>query len=127
MNISDLAQQAVTFLRPELLLLAGKSAEAAASETGKKLVAWFQEKLKGKSAALALEDARQHPEDDLRIQALQVQIAILAQENEAFRGDLEGLLAKIGAGQTTRQHAVVRGRGNKTAIVSGDQNETKIS
>ncbi len=39
MNISDLAQQAVTYLHPELLLLAGKSAEAAAGETGKQILA----------------------------------------------------------------------------------------
>jgi hypothetical protein len=97
MNFVDLAQQAVQHLRPELLLLAGKTVGGAATESGKQLVSWFRAHLKSPAAQAALTDAATHPDDDRRITSLQLQIEILLEENESFRQALAAFLKTLPA------------------------------
>jgi hypothetical protein len=126
MNLPDIAQQATTYLRPELLLLAGKAVEGAATESGKQIVAWFRERLKGKAAEAALDDAAAHPEDDRRMLALQMQIEILVEENESFRRDLLALIANAPKSASITQNATATG-GSKIGQASGQDNKIRIS
>ena len=129
MNLSDitqLAQQATEHLRPELLLLAGKAAEATASESGKQLVTWLRDRLKGNAAKAALKDATTHPESDRRVQALQTQIEILLEENESFRQELGALLADTRKRETPQQNVVTHGSNNKTGVASGHDIKIRI-
>jgi hypothetical protein len=125
MNFAELAQQAVIHVRPELLLLAGKAAEAAASESGKQLLSWLRERFQGKPAEAALTDAAANPEDDLRLQSLQLQIQMVIRENDSYRRQLEDLMAAFPQVHTTHQVASATGE-SKIAQVSGEGNETSI-
>jgi hypothetical protein len=126
MNLPDIAQQATNYLRPELLLLAGKAVEGAAAESGKQIVTWFRERLKGKAAEAALDDAAEHPEDDRRMLALQMQIEILVEENESFRRDLLALIANGPKSASIQQNATATG-GSKIGQASGQDIKIHIS
>jgi hypothetical protein len=125
MNLPELAQQAVTLLRPELLLLAGKAAAGAATESGKQLLTWRRERVQGKPAEAALEDAAAHPDDCLRLQSLQLQIQLLIRENDSYRQQLEALLTVFPQTTTTNQVATATG-GSKIAQVFGTEHKTSI-
>ena len=126
-EIAQLAQQATNYLRPELLLLAGKAVEGAATESGKQIVTWFRERLKGKAAEAALDDAAAHPEDDRRILALQMQIEFLHEENESFRRDLLALIANYPKSASIQQIATATGDNNKIGQASGQDIKIHIS
>jgi hypothetical protein len=119
MNLPDIAQQATNYLRPELLLLAGNAVSGAATESGKQIVTWFRERLTSKAAEAALDDAAAHPEDERRLLALQMQIEILAEENESFRRDLLALIANYPKGASTQQTTIATGGNNKIGQASG--------
>jgi len=125
MNLAELARQAIVHLRPELLLLAGKAAEGAASESGKQLLSWLRERFQRTPAETVLTDTAANPEDDLRMQSLQLQIQILIRENDSYRLQLEGLLAAFPQVNTTHQVASAT-EGSKIAQVSGKGNKTSI-
>ena len=125
-DITQLAQQATEHLRPELLILAGKAAEATATESGKQIVTWFRDRLKGNAAKAALEDAATHPESDRRLQALQTQIEILLEENESFRQELGALLADTRKSETAQQNVTTHGSNNKIGVSSGHDNIIRI-
>jgi hypothetical protein len=125
-NIGQLAQQAINHLRPELLLLAGKAAEGTATESGKQIVTWFRERLKGNAAEAALDDAVAYPENDRRIQALQTQIEILIEENESFRDGLQALLGGSQKSASAPQNAAALGADNKIAQASGHDISIRI-
>jgi hypothetical protein len=126
-DIAQLAQQATNYLRPELLLLAGKAVESAATESGKQIVTWFRDRLGGKSAEAALDDAAAHPEDDHRLLALQIQIEIVLEENESFRRDLLALIASHPKSASMQQTANVTGNKNKIGLASGQDIKIRIS
>jgi hypothetical protein len=121
MNFANLAQQAMQHLRPELLLLAGKSLEGAATETGKQLISWFRDHLKSPAAQASLADATAHPDDDRRISALTLQIEILLEENEGFRRELAARLRDLPAPRNTQQIATAAG--GTVIQVAGDKNK----
>ncbi len=125
-NFTELAQEATQYLRPELLLFAGKAVEGAATESGKQVVNWFRERLTSKSAAAVLEDAGEHPEDDRRVLALQQQIEILLKDSEQFRTELQVLLAREPKQTSVRQVATAVGNNNKMAQASGKNNTINI-
>ena len=125
-NFHELALEAVNYLRPELLLLAGKAVGGAATESGKQAITWFRERLTGKSAEAALDDAVAHPEDERRLQALQQQIEILLEDNQQFRTAIQALLTESSRKTPARQAATVTGKNNKVAQVSGNNNNTQI-
>jgi hypothetical protein len=125
MNLPGLAQQAVMHLRPVLLLLAGKAAEGAASESGKQLLSWLRERFTGKPAEAILDEAAAHPDDDLRLQSLELQIQLLLRENDGYRQQLETLLAAALQSSTTHQAATAIG-GSKIAQVAGTGNKTSV-
>ena len=126
-EIAQLAQQATNYLRPELLLLAGKAVEGAATESGKQIVTWFRERLTGKAAEAALDDAAAHPEDDRRLLALRMQIEILSEENESFRRDLLALIANYPKSASIQQIATTTGDNNKIGQASGQDIKIHIS
>ena len=126
-EIAQLAQQATNYLRPELLLVAGKAVEGAATESGKQILTWFRERLTGKAAEAALDDAAAHPEDDRRILALRTQIEILSEENESFRGDLLALIANYPKSASIQQIATATGDNNKIGQASGQDIKIHIS
>jgi hypothetical protein len=122
----ELAQQAIQHLRPELLLLAGKSAEGAATESGKQLISWFRDRLKSPAAQAALTEAETHPDNERRIAALQLQIEVLLEENESFRTALEKLLKDLSAFTSTHQSVTSVGDNNKIAQAAGQGNKINI-
>jgi hypothetical protein len=126
MNFVDLAHQAMQHLRPELLLLAGKTVEGAATESGKQLISWFRDHLKSPAARTALSDAAAHPDDDRRITSLQRQIELLLEENESFRQSLAAFLEALPTHTITHQTATAIGDNNKIAQATGQGNKINI-
>ncbi len=102
-EIAVLAQAVTTFLLPALPYLV-KAGEAAAQETGKKLLggAWdatkslwdkLKPKVEAKAEALsAVKDVAQDPKDADLQAAFRVQIKKLLSEDEAFATEIEQLL-----------------------------------
>jgi len=121
MTLAELAQLAVQHLRPELLLLGGKAAEGAATETGKQLIAWFREHLKSPAAQTALADAAIHPDDARRLDVLRLQVEILLEEHESFRRALAAILKDHPVQTLTHQTATSSG-GSTVIQVVGDSN-----
>jgi hypothetical protein len=124
MNITELATLAIQHLRPELLVLVGKTAEGAATESGKQIISWLRDHLKSHAAETALADAAAHPDDDRRLAALKLQIEILSEENESFRNGLAALLQKLPAPTITQQKVTASG-GSTVIQVAGDGNKIK--
>ena len=125
MTIPDLAQQAIQHLRPELLILAAKGAESAATESGKQLISWFRDRLKSPAAKATLDDAVATPKDDDRIAALELQIKILLKDHVAFE-ELSALLKHLPVNTLAHQTATATG-GSKVAQVAGPGNKVNIS
>jgi hypothetical protein len=130
-DITSLAQQAVTVLGPALSAAASTAAGHAADdllkEPSKKLMDWLNAKLKGTPAAGSLDRAVAEPENKRRLEALRLEIEEKAEKDDAFRDELAKLLNEIyPAGVSGTQTTTQIGDNNKGVNIIGTDNQIHI-
>jgi hypothetical protein len=129
-DIALLAQQAMNALGPVLAAAATKAAGTLAdrflSTSGGKLFHLLTTKLTGAESAQVLDRAKNEPENQNSLDALQLEIKDLAEKDAEFCEQLAGLLKEIEeakGGATVTQTSTQTGNNNKSGQATG----TKIS
>lgn len=126
MDYTALAMAAVGFLKPHLVAAGGKLLEDGLSATREKLLEWLRSKLTKPAQSGALEEATQAPQDDGALEALQLQIRRLAEQNEEFRRELLEHLPKEVVPTQYTQTLNVSGTGNVSVQNAGSGNTINI-
>jgi len=116
-SVFEMAGTVVALVGP---YLAGKVAEGAAAEAGKKAFEWLNNKLTSAGAREVLEEIEKNPEDEINREALEVEIKKALRRNEAFREGLAELLKEAG----TTQSMTLTGDGNKGVQIANSSNVT---
>jgi len=126
--ISELANQALQFLKPHMLAVGGKLADQALAKAGPeagKVYGWLKSKLTRPTAVTALQQATAAPNDEQNWDDLRHQLETLLQD-ESLRKELAALLPTASV-STTNQAINQSGSQNAAAQVAGNRNSVNIN
>ena len=127
LELAQLAQQVVDYVKPHLLAAAGNVAVETASQAPARVWSWLKAQLTRPAAVEAIQDAEQRPTDSTNLEALVLQLRKELEHNETFRRDL---LAQLPAEMRTGpaiQTAVVTGNDNITPQLSGSGHTVHVN
>jgi hypothetical protein len=123
-DYNELAKQAVEVLKTALPLAMQQVASGFSQQPGAKLYDWVARKFAGTEGQAILEQAASEPENQKRLDHLQVEIADLLRDNQEAVRELQALLS--GARNVTgTQTAHATGTGAIINQVIGTGNEIK--
>ena len=128
-QLTDLANQTLTFLKPHLLAAGGTLAEQALAKAGAevaKVYGWLKSKLTRATAATALQQTTAAPQDEQNWDDLRHQLETLLKD-EALHKELAALLPKDGGVRTTTQTIDQSGSQNAAAQIAGHRNSVNIN
>jgi hypothetical protein len=115
MDYTELARATVAFLTPYFAAAGGKLVEDSLSTAREKVVGWLKSKFTKPAQAAAVEVAAKTPQDADALEALQLQLRLALERDEAFRKELLALLPKEALPPGVTQTASVSGNENVVA------------
>ncbi|MFZ2642233.1 MAG: hypothetical protein WA117_14640 [Verrucomicrobiia bacterium] len=118
MDYAAIAQVTVAFLTPYFVVAGGKLVEDSLSAAREKVVSWLKSKFTKPAQTAAVEVAAKAPHDADALEALQHQIQLALERDEAFRKQLLELLPEeVKQGISQSMH--VSGNGNVSIQSTG--------
>ncbi len=127
-GVEHLAAQAVELVKSHWILAASPVADSALKEAGKSIFTFLKDRLTRPAAAGALEELEQAPQEQANATAVKLQIEKEAAANPDFEKALRNLIESFPPTvmQQISQKVTQTGDNNKSAQVSGNNNQTRI-
>jgi hypothetical protein len=122
MDYSELARVTVDFLKPYFVTTGGKLVQDSLNVAREKMFGWLKSRFTKPAQSGALQEAAESPDDTAALEALQLQIRRVLEQQEEFRKELLERLPKEVLPPGISQAANVRGKDNVTVQSTGHGN-----